>query len=191
MKYNKMKLLPACFLLTLFVALVAGCGGKQASQEPDDSLFDSLALVADTTVYGVCGEGTSMHNLQLVTDMGDTLNYLVNVDDSAAIMGGLMAGDRLALIGGRNLDGDVVASFVVNITSLMGRWTSIDRNFELCEGGAVRSSLTAEQHPWATWKILNGQLLLDADTFSIVQLGPDSLGLENHEGIYMYKRQNQ
>lgn len=37
-------------------------------------------------------------------------------------------------------------------------------------------------------EILNGQLLLNRDTFDIDQLSADSLYLENHDGIFVYKR---
>jgi len=185
-----MKHLLNCFAACLVFSLLIACGGKQNPSAGDGDLFDSLAMSSDTTMYGVCGEGTSMNNLQLITDMGDTLNYLINVDDSSAVMGGLLVGDRLALIAGKNLGGDMVASLVVNITSLLGKWTSIDRNFEICEGGEVRSTMKAESNPWVSWKILNGRLLLNTDTFDIVQLGADSLALENPTGIFMYKRQS-
>ena len=78
---------------------------------------------------------------------------------------------------------------MVNLTTLLGRWTSIDKNFEIQEGGVVESSVKAETHPWTSWKIYNGNLLLNRDTFNVVQLGADSLYLENGEGIYAFKRQ--
>ena len=71
----------------------------------------------------------------------------------------------------------------------MGHWTSIDRNFEIEEGGTVRSSVKAETNPWTSWKILNGQLLLNRDTFDITSLGADSLYIENRNGIFVFKRQ--
>jgi hypothetical protein len=36
---------------------------------------------------------------------------------------------------------------------------------------------------------MNGKLLLNKDTFDIDNLGPDSLLLENHQGIFVFKRQ--
>lgn len=38
--------------------------------------------------------------------------------------------------------------------------------------------MKAEQNPWTSWKILNGKLLLNKDTFMIDELGPDSMYLE-------------
>ena len=85
----------------------------------------------------------------------------------------------------------MVATCAVNLTTLMGKWTSIDKNFEIQEGGLVESSIKAETRPWTSWKIHNGHLLLNADPFAIERLGADSLCLENGEGIFVFKRQRQ
>lgn len=131
-----------------------------------------------------------MHTLELITDEGDTLTYLVDVDsEDEVVKGGMLAGDRMAVVGAKDGNGELVATQVVNLTTLLGRWTSIDKNFEIQEGGVVESSVKAETHPWTSWKIYNGNLLLNRDTFNVVQLGADSLYLENGEGIYAFKRQ--
>ena len=106
--------------------------------------------------------------------------------------GGLLVGDRIALIlnGQKNEElGDVAAQQVINLTSLLGKWTSLDKNFEIIEGGEVKNNVKAEQNPWTSWKILNGKLLLNKDTFMIDELGPDSMYLENNAGIFTFKRQ--
>jgi len=166
------------------------CKDKQA--KPVISANDSTDLasdIADSTIYGVCGEGTSMHDLQLVTDAGDTLNVFVDDSNPGIVKGGLLAGDRIALIANKDANGEMVAQSVINLTSLLGKWTSLDKNFEIIEGGEVKNNVKAEQNPWTSWKILNGQLLLNKDTFNIDNLGPDSLYLENRVGIYTFKRQ--
>ena len=183
---------------TLLAALLAmmigwGCTGKKTQQQPTES--DTMVVevsTPDSTVYGVCGEVTSMHALELVTDEGDTLTYLVDADaEQETVKGGLFAGDRMAVVGYKGAEGDMVATCAVNLTTLMGKWTSIDKNFEIQEGGLVESSIKAETRPWTSWKIHNGQLLLNADTFAIERLGADSLCLENGEGIFVFKRQRQ
>ena len=183
---------------TLLAALLAmmigwGCTGKKTQQQHTES--DTMVVevsTPDSTVYGVCGEGTSMHALELVTDEGDTLTYLVDADaEQETVKGGLFAGDRMAVVGYKGAEGDMVATCAVNLTTLMGKWTSIDKNFEIQEGGLVESSIKAETRPWTSWKIHNGQLLLNADTFAIERLGADSLCLENGEGIFVFKRQRQ
>lgn len=190
---NKLKL----FLAVAIVMLVAGCNDRK--QKPQTVDNDDVE-VADSTVYGVCGSGTSMHSLELVTDAGDTLTYIIL--DSEADMdggetkgvvsnveGGFMAGDKMAVTGMETVEGELVATRAINVTSLLGHWTSIDRNFVIEEGGTVHSEVKAETNPWTSWKILNGQLLLNRDTFDITSLSADSLYLENPKGIYTYKRQ--
>ena len=62
-------------------------------------------------------------------------------------------------------------------------------NFVIEEGGTVVSNIKAETKPWTNWKIFNGKLLLNKDTFDVVTLGADSLAIENRNGIFVYKRQ--
>ena len=179
--------------LMLLSCFIASCNGNKQKGSDTDVNADTAAT--DSTLYGICGEGTAMHTLQLITLTGDTLNLSLLPDDdadpdadAATVNGGLMCGDHLAVLATTTADGPV-ATKVINLTSLMGRWTSISRNFVIEEGGVVTSDVKAETHPYTSWKIYNGQLLLGRDTFNIVTLGPDSLAIENHNGIYLYKRQ--
>ena len=89
---------------------------------------------------------------------------------------------------GAMTDGELVAKKVINVTTLLGRWTSIDKDFEIEEGGTVKSAVKAESTPWTYWKIFNGRLVLNKDTFDVAGLGADSLYLENNRGIFVYKR---
>lgn len=175
-------------VLVLSVACLTGC--RKTAKAPAAPKAEETVADADTTVYGVCGEGTSMHALQIITDAGDTLEYAIADEgpDSTDVQGGLMAGDRMAVTG-TVIDGERTAHRVINITTLLGHWTSIDKNFVIEEGGVVKSNVQAESKPWTSWKIYNGQLLLNRDTFRIDCLGADSLYLENDRGIFVYKRQ--
>ncbi len=174
-------------LLTLFAA--NSCKDKRHTPviSPNDSVL--VEETNDSTIYGVCGEGTSMHSLELLADSGDSLTVIIGDGDSSIVQGGLLAGDRIALLASKDADGEYVAQRVINLTSLLGKWTSIDKNFEILEGGEVKNNVKVETNPWTSWKILNGKLLLNADTFNISNLGPDSLLLENKAGIFVFKRQ--
>lgn len=175
-------------LLFLCVLIIAGCNNKRSA--PVIDILPADSAVVDTTVYGRCGDGTAMHTLELVTDKNDTIVYtLEGVDTCTDVQGGLFVGDRIAVIGERvnGLNEAMYAKMVINLTSLLGLWSSLDKRFEIREGGAVVSN-TGEPKPYTEWKILNGKLVLSSDTFDIYSLGPDSLYLENDKGIYGYKR---
>lgn len=180
------------YVAIALVALFAANSCKNKNNTPIISANDSTQLedvVNDSTIYGVCGEGTSMHELQLISDAGDTLNVFISDEQPDIVQGGLLSGDRVALVGNKTQDGELMASKIINLTSLLGKWTSLDKNFDILEGGEIKNNVKAETNPWTTWKILNGKLLLNKDTFDIDKLGPDSLLLENHQGIYTFKRQ--
>ncbi len=175
------------FLFAVIALAIAGCSQKKQSSTTS---VGADAEVNDSTIYGVCGEGTMMHSLELVTSMQDTLTILINdedVADKTIVAGGLMAGDRMAVTA-RKTDDGWVAQRVLNITSLLGKWTSIDKNFEITDDGEVKSSMKLESKAWTEWRILNGQLLFNRDTFDIISITADSLEIENHDGIYAFRR---
>ena len=180
------------FLLLLSLTFfVSACHDKQQRKNNNGvDVSECQATSQDSTIYGVCGDGTMMHSLQLITDGGDTITFALpdSADGTQIVVGGLLAGDRLAVVEGKSIDGEKYARKVINLTTLQGKWTSIDKNFEILEGGEVKSGVEAEKNPWTTWKILNGKLLLNRDTFDIDNLGSDSLYLENKVGIFVYKR---
>lgn len=185
------KLIVVALPLLVAAFLIAGCKDKNKNNVGDGIDSTDVELkVSDSTVYGVCGENTAMHSLELITDAGDTLRFVLNEDENGDVnvLGGLLAGDRLAVVEGPEVDGEKLAKKVINITTLLGKWTSLDKNFEIQDDGTVRSTVQAEKNPWTSWKIVNGCLVLNRDTFDINNLGSDSLYLENKNGIFVYKR---
>ena len=173
-------------VLTFF--LFFSCDGKKANVVTGISDTVEMSL-PDTTIYGVCSAATTMHMLSLVTYDGREMAFLVNTDDSDEniVKGGMFAGDRMAVTSAK-IDGDSVATKVINLNTLQGRWTSIDRNFEILHGGDVISAVKSETNPYTLWKIHNGQLILNRDTFDIITLGADTLEIENDKGIFVYIR---
>ncbi len=177
------------FIMSLFIlAVVFSCkDSKPKSVMSQTGEVEDSASTNDSTIYGTMVDG-GMNSIILLTDNGDTLEYLVNPDDTIEVVkGGKINGDRFAIIGYKEY-GDNFMRSAINLTSLLGNWSSLDRNFEIKEGGTVTSSLQSEKNPWTAWKIWNGKLILSKDTFDIENLGADTLSLENKAGIFVFTR---
>ncbi len=177
------------FIMSLFILAVAiSCkDNKPKSVMSQTGEVEDSVSTNDSTIYGTMVDG-GMNSIILLTDNGDTLEYLVNPDDTIEVVkGGKINGDRFAIIGYKEY-GDNFMRSAINLTSLLGNWSSLDRNFEIKEGGTVTSSLQSEKNPWTAWKIWNGKLILSKDTFDIENLGADTLSLENKAGIFVFTR---
>lgn len=177
------------FIMSLFIlAVVFSCkDSKPKSVMSQTGEVEDSVSTNDSTIYGTMVDG-GMNSIILLTDNGDTLEYLVNPDDTLEVVkGGKINGDRFAIIGYKEY-GDNFMRSAINLTSLLGNWSSLDRNFEIKEGGTVTSSLQSEKNPWTAWKIWNGKLILSKDTFDIENLGADTLSLENKAGIFVFTR---
>ena len=169
------------------IALLSSCnGGKTDNSEPQRDTLN--AGIADSTVYGKCGVGTMMNTLELVTDDGKTLTFTIDEEKGSDVQGGMMSGDRMAVTYYKTAD-ENIAHKVINLTTLQGRWTSLDKNFTINEDGSIESNIQAESKPYTAWTICNARLILNTDTFDVLSLGADSLELESAKGIFVYKRQ--
>lgn len=186
-----MKKLVYVFVTLLSLTWVSSCKEqkKPEMEVENDSIIEEIDSVDDVSIYGRCGDGTAMHTLELITDQGDTLYIGVNEDSISNVKGGMGVGDRMVVtLAAEATDEEPAkASVVINLTTLLGKWVSLDKSFEIQEGGIVVSNIM-EPKPMVDWKICNGRLVLSSDTFSIYELGADSLFLENERGIYAYKR---
>ena len=175
-------------VLALIAAILAGCKKSKTNQviSPNANNIDSLNA-GDTTIYGTMLDG-GMNSIVLLTDRGDTLEIIQNPEDTTEVVkGGKLIGDRFAVIAYKEY-GDMMLRSAINITSLLGNWTSLDKNFEIKEGGEVTSNLQSEKNVWTSWKIYNGKLLLSRDTFDVIELGADTMSLENKAGIFVFGR---
>lgn len=172
--------------LLLLSIVLASCN-RQNNAETIEENVDTTLLSTDSTLYGRCIDA-AMTSFGLITEKGDTLTIQLETGDTIAnVQGGLYDGDKLAVMA-YNSDEGLFAEKVINITSLRGRWISIDKNFEIKDDGVVESNVEAETNPYTSWSIYNGLLVLSGDTFVVLELGADSLYLENKQGIFAYKR---
>ena len=183
--------------------MMASCGGKTQQVPFDDG--DSVDIAnADPTIYGVCGEGTAMNTLQLVTDTGDTLSIdLSDAQDKNQVLGGLQVGDRMAVMPN---DAKTAAKMVINQTTLLGNWVMpnpIDGSDEVgisIKEGGVAESIDQSSIIYKTWRLNRGQLEVvmmresgsgedETLLYDITKLGPDSLTLKDDDETLEYSRQ--
>ena len=135
------KLLILCVVSALIV-LFGSCGNK-AQKVPFDNGDSAYAMKVDPTMYGVCGVGTSMNTLQLITDTGDTLQLdLTAARDKNQVFGGLQVGDRMAVIAN---DDRKEAVIVINQAALLGNWVMPNPIDGSDEGISLRSRQTVSR----------------------------------------------
>ena len=171
--------------------ILGSCGGKQQQKAVDEKKSTSEGYVPfDRTIYGLCGEGTAMNTLELITDNGDTLNLsMLNAEEAGQVFGGLQTGDRLAVMAN---DEKTEATIVINLNTLLGDWVmpdpidgSAEVGIRIKEGG-VAESIEMTNIIYRTWKIVNGQLEIlsiregggdaeETNLYQILTLGADTL----------------
>lgn len=190
-------------MVVMAIWMMASCGGKTKQVPFDDGDSADIAN-ADPTIYGVCGEGTAMNTLQLLTDAGDTLSIdLSEAQDKEQVLGGLQVGDRMAVMTNKD---KTEAVLVINQATLLGNWVmpnpidgSDEVGFRIKEGG-VAESIEQSDLVYKTWRLIRGQLELvmmresgsgedETMLYDIVKLGPDSLTLKATDETLEYSRQ--
>lgn len=195
------------FVAIVFIAVVmtvSSCGGKTQQVPFDNGDSTDMSGLQDPTIYGICGEGTTDSILQIVTDLGDTVQLAITyARDNNQVFGGLQAGDRMAVVPNNR---KTEALIVVNQAALLGNWVmpnpldgSDEVGFSIKEGGIVegieQSSLT-----YKTWRLVRGKLEMIAvregggeeeeiSLYDLVKLNSDSLILKDSEDTYEYGRQ--
>lgn len=183
--------------------MMSGCGGKTKQVAFDSSNARSIEDV-DSTIYGICGDGTAMNTLQLVTDMGDTLTFdLTYVHDEDKLFGGMHVGDRMAVIPNEDR---TLARMVINQNTLLGNWVmpnpidgSAEVGISIKEGG-IAESIDQASVSYKTWKLVKGQLEIvsvreggseeeEVNLYTLVKLVGDSLVYKDSEDLFEYSRQ--
>lgn len=183
--------------------MIGSCGGGNKQVAFDNG--DSIDVVnADPTIYGVCGDGTAMNTLQLITDMGDTLDFdISSAQEEGHVFGGLQVGDRMAVLP-KTSHSEVEQ--VVNLASLLGNWVmpnpldgSDEVGISIKEGG-IAESIDQSNITYKTWRLSRGKLEIvlvreggseedEVNLYDIVKLGADSLVYKDAEETLEYSRQ--
>ena len=193
------------FVTMATVAISMGsCGSKGAQpvveSEPDST--EVVSIIRDSTIYGICGDGSAMNTLQLITDVGDTLNLSVTeAKEKGKCLGGFQSGDRMAVM----LKDKSTAKLVINQSALLGDWVmpnpmdgSSEMGISIKEGG-IAESIEQPSLTYRSWKLFNGKLeiiairedagdMVETNLYDIVSIGPDSLVFKDSEDIYEYSR---
>lgn len=190
-------------LLIAAVVLTMGSCGNKTQNVPFDN-GDSANMMVDSTLYGICGEATTMNMLQIIVDTGDTLMLdISSAKDKGQVFGGLQVGDRMAVLPNKSMTG---ALTVINQTTLLGNWVMpnpIDGSDEVgisIKEGGVAESIDQSSIIYRTWRLSNGRLEIvsvregasdmeETNIYDIVKLTADSLVYQDSEEVFEYGRQ--
>jgi hypothetical protein len=190
-------------LLVAAAVLTIGSCGNNTQKVPFDN-GDSASMSIDSTLYGICGEATSMNMLQLITDTGDTLMLDISyAKDKDQVFGGLQVGDRMAVMPNYTMS---EASIVINQSALLGNWVMpnpIDGSDEVgisIKEGGVAESIDQGSIIYRTWRLVKGHLEIvlvrdgandveELNIYDLVKLTADSLIYKDAEETFEYSRQ--
>ena len=197
-----MKKIGIILLVAAAVLTMGSCGNKTQKVPFDNG--DSANMSIDSTLYGICGEATSMNMLQMLTDTGDTLMLdISNANDNEQVFGGLQVGDRMAVVPNEDMTS---AKIVINQTTLLGNWVmpnpsdgSDEVGISIKEGG-VAESIDQGTIIYRTWRLVKGHLEIvlvrdgandveELNIYDILKLTADSLVYKDSEETFEYSRQ--
>ncbi len=185
--------------------LTAACGNKAQQVAPTDGADTTVVVVnQNRTVFGICGDGSAMNTIQLITDSGDTLSLDVSeARENDKVFGGYGSGDKMAVLVNEDKTG---AELVVNESTLLGSWVMpnpIDGSsivgIALKDGG-IAESIDQSTIVYRTWRIVDGRIEIqsmregggdeeETNVYDLVKLDADSLIYKNEEDLFEYGRQ--
>ena len=200
-----MKRLESIGLVAAAAVTMGSCGGGKPQQQAGAGQEEEYAVVninRDSMLYGICGEGSAMNTLQLITDLGDTLTLsIAEANEKGQCFGGFQSGDRIAVL----LSDETTARLVVNQSALLGDWVmpnpidgSAEMGIRIKEGG-VAESIEQPSLIYRSWRLFNGRLEFvaireggteeeETTLYDLVSIGPDSLVFKDAEDVYEYSR---
>lgn len=182
----------------------SACGNKQNQNTTyvDTTLVDS-SKIKDVTIFGLCGEGSAMSTLELMTDMGDTLHLsLEDAKENNQVFGSYAPGDRMAVVISPDYKN---VKTVINESVLMGNWmmpNPIDGSSEVgirIKDGGIAESIEQSSIIYKTWKIVDGKLEItlvregggdeeETNWYTIDKLDGDSLIYHFEDEVFEYSR---
>ena len=194
-------------LMALILSSIVACNGKKGngSQEEQTAGWEDLIGYSDidSTLYGICTEETTMNELQMLTDSGDTLTIgIASARNHNKLMGGIGVGDRMAVLTNSE---KTDATMVVNLSVLVGQWVMpnpMDGSSEMgiyIKDGGIAESINMGTLLYQSWRLHNGQLEIvsmrddggnfeETTSYQLLFLTNDSLAIKDTEGTYEYKR---
>ena len=201
-----MKRLESIVLVAAAALTMGSCGGSNNQQSAEATGHADQTVTVDinrdSMVYGICGDGSAMNTLQLLSDLGDTLTLsIADANEKGQCFGGLQSGDRMAVL----LKNKHVARMVINQSALLGDWVmpnpidgSSEMGIRIKEGG-IAESIDQPSIIYRSWRLFNGKLEIVAireggaeeeeiNLYDIVSLGSDSLVYKDSEDVYEYSR---
>lgn len=180
-------------LVAAFIGM-GSCGAPRPQQvyadDTDSTEVEEDMVPRDHTVYGLCGNGSSMNTLEVLTDNGDTLLLsMAPALEANKVFGGLEVGDRVAVMTDAKRK---EATEIINLNSLLGDWVMpdpIDGSDEVgirIKEGGVAESIEMTNIYYRTWKIYDGKLEIlsvregggdaeETNLYEILILGSDTL----------------
>jgi len=189
----------------VLLTTLAACGGKKQSAEEETTGWEYIgdSQATDSTIYGICTDGTTMNMLQMLTDSGDTLTLsLTTAQEYNRVLGGIAVGDRMAVLANAQR---TEATLVINQSTLMGEWVMpnpMDGSSEMgiyIKDGGIAESINMGTLVYQSWRLQNGTLEIvstrddganyeEVSRYKILYLTSDSLSLRDDEGVTEYRR---
>jgi hypothetical protein len=188
--------------------LLCSCGGKKSAATAEQENLNNpdgpvSQVERDSTIYGMCRQGTDASTLKFVSDIGETYSLdMTAARRGGRVFGDVHVGDRLAVV----LNHDSTAVYrCVNLTTLLGDWVQIsafDGSSEIgmrIKDGGIVEGIDQSDIIYQTWRIYNSYIELhwkregggqeeEMGVYTMLYLSPDSLSFSDTEDVYEYNR---